>query len=78
MYICDLQDAVRPKTPAARYFTPKADSKAAAEKPKKSKAPAPGTYDVDNCYRKTQWRSNVFSLSKGKVMNYVGKNSYAF
>jgi hypothetical protein len=38
---------------------------------KKSKGPAPGTYDIDNCYRKTQWKTNVFSWSKGKYKNYV-------
>jgi hypothetical protein len=45
---------VRPRTPAAKYFKPINDSKVDLSiKPKKTKEPAPGSYNVEECFRKT-------------------------
>jgi len=46
-------DSVRPKTPAARYYLNKDKDKTIDIKPKKSKDPAPGTYNIEDCYEKT-------------------------
>jgi hypothetical protein len=45
----------RPRTPAARYFAEKKDGskETVSIKPKKTKEPAPGSYNVEDCYRKT-------------------------
>ena len=44
----------RPRTPAARYFKPTKDEKPDFSiKFKKTKDPAPGTYNVEECFRKT-------------------------
>ena len=42
-------------------------------KPKKTKDPDPGSYNVDESIRKTQWPSRIFLFSKTKSNNYVGK-----
>lgn len=64
---------MRPRTPAARYFHekekgggPKIDIKF-----KKTKDPAPGSYNIEDVYKKTQWKSNIHSMSKAKIKNYV-------
>jgi hypothetical protein len=44
---------------------------AADLKPKKSKAPAPGSYNIEDCFKKTQWNNKVHSISKTKSSNYV-------
>ena len=66
---------VRPRTPAARYFTAKSPSskEPISIKTKKSKDPAPGSYNVEECYRKTQWGKSIFTIGKCKDNNYVGK-----
>jgi hypothetical protein len=45
----------RPRTPAARYYGEKKDGakEVISIKPKKTKEPAPGSYNVEDCYRKT-------------------------
>lgn len=64
----------RPRTPAARYYGEKKDGakEVVSIKPKKTKDPAPGSYNVEDCYRKTQWGNSVYSIGKCKVTNYVG------
>ncbi len=67
---------MRPRTPAARYFNAKQPSgkETMSIKPKKSKDPAPGSYNVEDCYRKTQWGNSIFTVGKCKDSNYVGKS----
>ncbi len=64
-------DAIRPKTPAAKYYVKKAEEgktgKSASVslpggKQKKTKDPAPGSYEVEECIRKTQWPKNIFAF----------------
>ena len=65
---------MRPKTPAARYYGERKKSALSAKidiRVKKTKDPAPGSYNVEDCFRKTQWRTNAHSISKGKIKNYV-------
>ncbi|CDW83400.1 UNKNOWN [Stylonychia lemnae] len=66
-------DLTRPRTPAARYFADKSltGKEPISIKPKKTKDPAPGTYNVEDCYRKTQWGNSVYSIGKCKITNYV-------
>jgi hypothetical protein len=40
-------------------------------KSKKSKDPAPGSYNVEDSIRKTQWTNKIFAISKSKTHNYV-------
>jgi hypothetical protein len=40
-------------------------------KPKKKNAPAPGSYNVEECYLKTQYRSTSHSFMKEKGKNYI-------
>ena len=62
----------RPRTPAARYFKPTKDEKVDFSiKFKKTKDPAPGTYNVEECFRKTQWGNSVHTIGKGKLNTYV-------
>ena len=64
-----LQDSVRPKTPVARYYFKKFDDEGKpikynsfSLKPKKSKDPAPGSYDVVEAVVKTQWPKNMYAF----------------
>lgn len=43
---------MRPKTPAAKYYS-KTKKESTDIKPKKTKDPAPGSYNVEECIRKT-------------------------
>ena len=65
---------MRPKTPAAKYYK-RIKEVNTDIKPKKTKDPAPGTYDIEECYRKTQWGSNIYHISKNKNKTYVGKKT---
>ncbi len=38
---------------------------------KKSDGPSPTTYDLDNCYAKTQFTNRVAEFSKKKNRNFV-------
>lgn len=65
---------MRPRTPAARYYAPKTKTEFSI-KPKKTKDPAPGSYNVEDAIKKTQWGTNVgvFMIPKSKNRNFVGK-----
>jgi len=66
-------DFVRPRTPGVRYFKPKGAPEKGGPvisiKPKKSKDPAPGSYNVEDCYLKTQWGKAFFTVPKCKDNN---------
>jgi hypothetical protein len=73
-------DSIRPKSAAAKYYKPikegGADGKPRAHevisiKTKKTKDPAPGSYEVEDVYRKVFWPKNMFLFSKKKHGNYV-------
>lgn len=40
-------------------------------KPKKTKDPAPGSYNVEDVFKKVLWPKNMFLFSKRKTTNYV-------
>ena len=71
-----MQDFVRPRTPGVRYYKPKGAPEKGGPvisiKPRKTKDPAPGSYNVEDCYRKTQWGKAFFTVPKCKDNNYVG------
>lgn len=63
---------MRAKTPVAKYFP----SKKGADldiKPKKTKDPAPGSYNIEDAFRRTQLPKSNYSISKGKYKSYIGK-----
>jgi hypothetical protein len=72
-------DSIRPKTPSAKYYIAKdAEGKDKRPepfsiKPKKSKVPAPGSYEVEECIKNTQWAKNTFAFLKEKQNTYVDR-----
>lgn len=42
-------------------------------KPKKSKDPAPGSYEVVDAITKTQWPKNMYAFNKQKNNTFIGK-----
>ena len=47
-----VQDPVNTKVPAAKYYK-RIKPESTDIKPKKTKDPAPGSYEIEDCYRKT-------------------------
>ena len=39
---------------------------------KKTKDPAPGTYNTEDAFRKTQWANRTFMVPKSKNKSYIG------
>lgn len=63
-------DAIRAKTPVARYYKPKKEESFSI-KPKKTKDPAPGSYNVEESFVKTQWPKNQYLFNKEKMNNFL-------
>ena len=63
----------------ARYYFKKFDDegkpikRSFSIKPKKTKDPAPGSYDVIEAIQKTQWGKSSFPIQKCKNNTFVGK-----
>lgn len=72
-------ESIRPKTPSAKYYVAKdAEGKDKRPEPfsikaKKTKDPAPGSYEVIECIKKTQWPKNMFAFHKEKQNTYVDR-----
>ncbi len=60
---------IKPKISTTKIYPDK--KPATSSKPKKSDDPAPGSYEVENSYQKTQWTQRVPQFSKLKNKTFV-------
>ena len=56
----------------ARYWKEKTNPGPVEIRPKKTKEPAPGSYNIEDSLRKTQWRSRIFKIPNTKNNSYIG------
>jgi len=66
-----LKEAIRPKTPCVKYKGKPEPAPKFEMRPKKKQGPAPGSYNVEESFVKTQYRSTSHSFMKEKGKNYI-------
>jgi hypothetical protein len=69
-------DSIRPKTPVALYYAKKGEDgkiirPVISLKTKKTKDPAPGSYEMEDSFKKTQWPKKMFLFGKQKMNTYI-------
>jgi hypothetical protein len=64
-------DSIRSHTPGVKYYGKPETAPKFEMRPKKSSKPAPGSYNVDECYVKSQFASTSHTFMKEKPKNYI-------